>query len=60
MITHCFDPVYIHLGAAVIFAQFQSVDQFRAIGWYNVAWGVALLILLIFTFRGESMQLQKN
>ena len=41
-------------GVAVIFAQFESVDQFRAIGWYNVAYGVALLFLLLFIFRGES------
>ncbi len=45
--------IYI-TGAAVIFAQFQSINQFRVIGWYNAAWGVALLILLVVMFRGES------
>ncbi len=41
-------------GAAVIFAQFQSINQFRVIGWYNAAWGVALMILFVVMFRGES------
>ncbi|XP_064390131.1 uncharacterized protein LOC135338046 isoform X2 [Halichondria panicea] len=45
---------FIGPGAAVIFAQFQSINQFRVIGWYNAAWGVALLILLVVMFRGES------
>ena len=40
-------------GAAVIFAQFKSINQFTAIGWFNVAYGLASLILLIVMFRGE-------
>ncbi|XP_064385763.1 uncharacterized protein LOC135334489 [Halichondria panicea] len=40
-------------GFAVIVAQFESVDQFRAIGWFNVAYGVVVLCVLVILFRGE-------
>ncbi|XP_064395488.1 uncharacterized protein LOC135342628 isoform X1 [Halichondria panicea] len=40
-------------GAAVIFAQFEYINQFKAIGWFNVAYGVAALLLLVVMFRGE-------
>lgn len=36
-----------------MFAQFQ-IDQFRSIAWYNVALGVALIVLLFVIFHGES------
>ncbi len=44
----------VHVGAAVIFAQFQYVNQFRAVGWYNAALGMVLILLLFIMFRGES------
>lgn len=47
--THVNYPI----GAAVIFAQFKSINQFTAIGWFNVAYGLAALILLVVMFRGE-------
>ena len=40
-------------GIAAVFAQF-AIDQFRSIAWYNVALGVALIILLFVIFHGES------
>ena len=40
-------------GVATIFAQF-DIDQFRSIAWYNVAAGVALIILQLVIFHGES------
>ncbi len=40
-------------GAALVFAQF-PIDQFRAIAWYNVSFGVFFLIIELFIFRGES------
>ena len=40
-------------GFAVIVAQFESVDQFRAIGWFNFAYGVVVLCVLVILFRGE-------
>ena len=40
-------------GVAAVFAQFK-IDQFRSIAWYNVALGVALIILLFVIFHGES------
>ncbi len=43
----------LHAGAAVIFAQFEYINQFKAIGWFNVAYGVAALLLLVVMFRGE-------
>ena len=42
------------LGAAVIFAQFHTVNQFRSIAWYNVAAGVVLIALQVVMFQGES------
>jgi len=41
------------LGTATIFALFPYVDQFRAIGWFNVAYGVAAIILQVLLFHGE-------
>lgn len=40
-------------GIAAVFAQF-AIDQFRSIAWYNVAIGVALIILQLIIFHGES------
>ena len=40
-------------GLTVIVAQFESVDQFRAIGWFNVAYGVVVLCVFVILFRGE-------
>ena len=40
-------------GIAAVFAQFK-IDQFRSIAWYNVAIGVALIILQFTIFHGES------
>ena len=40
-------------GIAAVFAQFK-IDQFRSIAWYNVAIGVALIILQLTIFHGES------
>ena len=40
-------------GFAVIVAQFESVDQFRAMGWFNFAYGVVVLCVLVILFRGE-------
>lgn len=36
-----------------MFAQFQ-IDQFRSIAWYNVAFGVAFILLQLVLFHGES------
>lgn len=43
----------MHVGATVIFAQFQ-ISQFRSIAWFNVAVGIAFVILHILIFHGES------
>lgn len=43
----------MHVGSAVIFAQFKYIDQFRAIGWFNVAYGVTASVLVMLLFRGE-------
>ena len=40
-------------GFAVIVAQFESVDQFRAMGWFNFAYGVVVLCVLVILFQGE-------
>ena len=40
-------------GFAVILAQFK-VNQFRSIAWYNVALGVAAMLLQLAMFHGES------
>lgn len=34
-------------------AQFE-IDQFRSIAWFNVAFGMAFIILEVVIFRGES------
>ena len=44
----------IILGAAVIFAQFHTVNQFRSIAWYNVAAGAALIAVQVVMFQGEN------
>ena len=43
----------VYVGAAVIFAQFH-INQFRAIAWFNVAAGVALIALQVALFHGDS------
>ena len=40
-------------GATVVFAQFETVNQFRAIGWFNVAYSTIGLGLLLIMFHGE-------
>ena len=52
MITFMF-CMYRVQGAAVVFAQY-PIDQFRSIAWYNMGFGVALLIMQVIIFRGES------
>ena len=42
-----------HLGAAAVLAQF-NIDQFRSIAWFNVAFGVAFIVLQVAIFKGES------
>ena len=44
---------YVTIGAAVVFAQFETVNQFRAIGWFNVVYSVIGLGLLLIMFHGE-------
>jgi hypothetical protein len=50
MAKRCF---FFPLGAAAVLAQFK-IDQFRSIAWFNVAFGVAFIILEVIIFRGES------
>ena len=40
-------------GVAVLFTHV-PIDPFRSIAWFNVAYGVVLLVLLIFLFQKES------
>ena len=37
----------------MVFAQFETVNQFRAIGWFNVAYSTVGLGLLLMMFHGE-------
>ena len=38
---------------SALVAQFSSVDQFRWVGWFNMALGIVSLILLATLFHGE-------
>ena len=46
------DPFFF-AGVAVVFVHL-PIDPFRSIAWFNVAYGVVLLVLLVFLFRKES------
>ena len=46
MIFHCI------IGINAIIAQF-PVNQFRFIGWYNVAVGIAVIVTQVLIFKGE-------
>ena len=43
---------HLFIGAAIMFAQF-DINQFRAIVWFNVAAGVAFIVLQLLMFHGE-------
>lgn len=38
---------------SAVIARIDNIDYFRAVGWYNLAFGVLSLVLLFFTFHGE-------
>lgn len=40
-------------GVSALVAQFSTVDQFRWVGWFNMALGIVSLILLTILFHGE-------
>ena len=44
---------YTSIGVAAILSQF-NISHFRAIAWYNVALGVAFVVLELLMFHGES------
>ena len=45
--------VFICAGVSALVSQFPSVDQFRWVGWFNMALGVMSLFLLFTLFHGE-------
>ena len=45
--------VFLCAGVSALVSQFPSVDQFRWVGWFNMALGVMSLFLLFTLFHGE-------
>lgn len=45
--------MFLCAGVSALVAQFPSVDQFRWVGWFNMALGVMSLFLLVILFHGE-------
>ena len=46
------DLIVLSTGFPIILANF-DVDHFRTVGWFNVAVGVALIVLGVVMFHGE-------
>ena len=42
-----------YTGVAVLFSHL-PIEQYRTIAWFNMASGLALLLLFVFLFRGEA------
>ena len=45
--------MFLCAGVSSLVSQFPSVDQFRWVGWFNMALGVLSLCLLVTLFHGE-------
>lgn len=45
--------IFFLAGVSALVAQFSSVDQFRWVGWFNMALGIVSLVLLTTLFHGE-------
>ncbi len=45
--------LFLFAGVSALVAQFSSVDQFRWVGWFNMALGIVSLVMLATLFHGE-------
>ena len=48
-----YDLFILLAGVSALVAQFSTVDQFRWVGWFNMALGIVSLVLLATLFHGE-------
>ena len=46
--------MYIDLIGVTVLFSYLKIEQFHSIAWFNVAFGIAQLLLFLLLFRGES------